>query len=68
MTWKKTISDLQKSGLTQVQIAQLCGCAQSTVSELLSDESKVPRYPVGAALLELHKKTMRRIAKHQQGA
>ena len=68
MNWKNTISDLQKAGLTQVQIAQVCGCTQSTVSELLNDESKVPRYPVGVALLELHKKTMRRVAKNQAEA
>jgi transcriptional regulator with XRE-family HTH domain len=63
MNWQQTISDLQRSGLTQAEIAKSCGCAQSTISEIQNDEKRVPSYPIGAALLELHKKISRRQAR-----
>lgn len=63
MNWQKTISELLAAGLTQIEIAKSCGCAQSTISEILNDEKRVPSYPIGAALLELHKKKTRRLAR-----
>ena len=68
MTWKTLISDLQRAGLTQVQIAQICGCGQSAISKLAIGPDRTPSFPVGQALLALHKKTMRRVAKHQAEA
>ena len=60
MQWKNIISDLKASGLTQMQIAKKCGCAQSTISEMTSDVDRIPSYPIGAALLDLHKKRLKK--------
>lgn len=60
MQWKNIISDLKASGLTQMQIAEKCGCAQSTISEMATDGDRTPRFPIGAALLDLHKKAIKK--------
>ena len=60
MQWKNIISDLKASGLTQMQIAEKCGCAQSTISEMATDGKRTPRFPIGAALLDLHKKALKK--------
>jgi predicted transcriptional regulator len=60
MQWKNIISDLKASGLTQMQIAERCGCAQSTISEMSTDGDRTPSFPIGAALLDLHKKTLKK--------
>jgi transcriptional regulator with XRE-family HTH domain len=60
MQWKNIIDDIQASGLTQTEIAERCKCAQSTISELASTPDRVPSWSIGAALLELHKKTAKR--------
>lgn len=65
MTWKTSIADLQSSGCTQVQIAQEIGCSQATVSELLAGKIKNPSFPVGQALLAMHKREMRKFSKAQ---
>ena len=60
MQWKNIIFDIQASGLTQTEIAERCKCSQSTISELASTPDRVPTWPIGAALLDLHKKTTKR--------
>lgn len=60
MQWKNIISDLKSAGLTQTQIAEKCGCAQSTISEMATDGDRTPSFPIGAALLELHKKAIKK--------
>lgn len=60
MQWKTIITQIQSSGLTQTQIAEKCKCAQSTISELMTDPDRIPSFPIGAALLELHKKSLKR--------
>lgn len=60
MQWKNIISDLKASGLTQMQIAEKCGCAQSTISEMATDDARIPSFPIGAALLDLHKKSIKK--------
>ena len=60
MQWKNIISDLKASGLTQMQIAERCGCAQSTISEMSTDGDRIPSFPIGAALLDLHKKRIKK--------
>ena len=60
MQWKNIISDLKASGLTQMQIAEKCGCAQSTISEMSTDGNRIPSFPIGAALLDLHKKHLKK--------
>ena len=60
MQWKNIISDLKASGLTQMQIAEKCGCAQSTISEMATDVDRIPSFPIGAALLDLHKKALKK--------
>lgn len=57
MDWKKLISDLQAAGVTQVQMAAKCGCAQTTISDLLNGRIERPRYEIGAALVNLRQAT-----------
>ena len=61
MNWKTIISDIQSVGrLTQAQIGKACGTTQSTISSLFNQAGAQPAYPLGAKLMELHKKTMRK--------
>ena len=53
MNWAELISRLQEAGLSQPQIARRCGCAQSTISDLASGNTKDPRFSIGKALVEL---------------
>lgn len=54
MDWKKLIADLQAVGVTQVQMAAHCGCAQTTISDIVNGRTRRPRYEIGAALITLH--------------
>lgn len=60
MDWKQLIADIVATGITQPQIAKQCGCSQATVSELATGVTTQPRYPLGAALVALHKRKVRR--------
>ena len=54
MNWKTIIADIQRHGeLTQPQIAEKVGCSQATISDLVNGATKQPRYPLGAALIDL---------------
>lgn len=62
MDWKNIISNIQDGlGLTQAQIATKAGCGQVTISELFREKTKKPNYEVGAALIDLHKKALRKL-------
>lgn len=54
MDWKKLVSDLTAAGVTQAQIAELCGVAQSTVSDLQRGATKSPSFELGNKLIALH--------------
>lgn len=60
MDWKTLIADLQRAGLSQVQIAQFCGCVQSTISALARGAASGTDYEIGTALVQLHKKHARK--------
>lgn len=53
MDWKKLIADLQALGVTQVQMAERCNCAQTTISDILNGRIEHPRYGIGAELVSL---------------
>lgn len=53
MDWKLLIGELQERGLTQPQIAAICGCGQATISDLASGTTKDPRHSLGKRLEEL---------------
>ena len=54
MNWKTVIADIQRHGkMTQPQIAEKVGCSQATISDLVNSKTDQPRYPLGAALIEL---------------
>jgi predicted XRE-type DNA-binding protein len=55
MDWKKLISDLAEIGMTQVQIAEACGVAQSTVSDLARVDGRSCSFELGSKLAALHK-------------
>lgn len=60
MDWPRILKDLSDRGLTQQQIAEKCGVAQGTVSDLARGTSKNPSFQFGRALLDLHKATQPR--------
>lgn len=51
--WPKIIRGLTDLGLTQPEIAQLCGCGQSTISDLVRGATTDPRTSTGLMLLGL---------------
>lgn len=53
MDWKLTLARLADAGLTQVQIAERCKVAQSTISALARGETKSPSFELGVALQKL---------------
>lgn len=57
MDWPSILKDLSARGLTQQQIAERCGVAQGTVSDLARGATKDPAFQFGQALLALHKST-----------
>lgn len=60
MDWKQIVADIQASGVSQVQIAEACGCSQATVSELATGKNCDPRASIALRVLQLHKKALRR--------
>jgi predicted XRE-type DNA-binding protein len=54
MDWKKIITELGAAGMTQKQIADVCGVQQCSVSDLLRGVTKSPRFEFGSRLVELH--------------
>jgi len=54
MDWKSLIADLKLRGANQVQVAALCGCTQSTISDISTGKSTRPSFAIGQALLNLH--------------
>ena len=55
MDWKLVIEELERTGLTQNEIAAQAGCSQPYVSQLKSGKRKNPDYHVGTALESLHR-------------
>ena len=53
MDFKKIIAELIAGGMTQTQIADSCGCSQSTISDIATGEITNPAYRIGAALVAL---------------
>ena len=53
INWPRILGDLIGLGKTQPQIAEACGCTQSTVSDLLNGNAKNPRTSTGLLILKL---------------
>lgn len=53
VNFARIVRALMASGMTQMQIAALCGCNQSSVSEISNGKVTGPSYSIGAALLRL---------------
>lgn len=53
MDWPATIEKLLKNGWTQKRLADSCGCAQATISDLARGKTADPSYPVGKELERL---------------
>lgn len=54
---KKAIEELIEAGWTQVRIAERAGCAQATVSEIVTGRTKErgPSFRIASAILDLHR-------------
>ena len=61
MDWSKLISSIQKRGLSQMQIAAICGCGQATISDLLKGTTTEPRFTLGQQLIVLSKASDREL-------
>jgi predicted XRE-type DNA-binding protein len=61
MDWKVVVAELTSVGLTQAQIAQVCGVSQSTISDLARKDGASCSYVIGARLLALQKRYAARI-------
>ena len=55
MDWQSLIADLKSRGFRQEDIAAICKCKQSTVSDLARGITKRPNFELGQALIALHK-------------
>lgn len=55
MDWTRLIADLTAAKLTQARAAELCGVAQSTISDLARGSSKSPSWELGQKLVALHR-------------
>lgn len=53
MDWSSLIKRLQDAGMTQVQIAEAVGTAQSVISSMLAGKSRNPSYALALALIAL---------------
>jgi len=54
MDWTRLIADLTGAGMTQAEIAEACGCTQSSISDLWRGETKSPNFDLGSRLVQLH--------------
>lgn len=61
MDWKKIVSEIMASGLTQAQIASEIGITQASVSAIARGQTTRPYYDVGVGLLRLNRKRGRYI-------
>ena len=69
MNWKKLIAEIQEyGGLTQTEIGEKCGTAQSTISSLVNRKGGEPSFALGQQLIALHKKESRKPAKQKAEA
>jgi predicted transcriptional regulator len=62
MDWKKLVVELMEAGVTQTQIAEECGVAQATVSDL-SRVTRQPSFDFGTKLIALHRRLVAEPAK-----
>lgn len=61
MQWKNVISEIQdRQGWAQPQIAKEAGCAQATISDLVTGKTTEPRFSLGQRLIALSKKPARK--------
>jgi hypothetical protein len=52
--WRLMLAHLKRAGMTQMQIAEHCGCDQSTISALSNGRAEEPRHSLGERLIALH--------------
>lgn len=53
MDWKAVFIELHAYGMTQPEIATVCGCGQTTISALATGKTAEPRDSLGQALRRL---------------
>ncbi len=60
--FKQIVHDLNDTGLSDREIARQVQCTQPTISRMKGELSVDPRYALGHAIVQLHRKTMRKAA------
>jgi transcriptional regulator with XRE-family HTH domain len=66
MNWVDLIALLQDAGYTQTEIAQECGCAQNTISDLATGKTKRPNFDIGKCLERLAAKAKLKLARQNR--
>ncbi len=56
MDWPSLIRDLASRGWTQSQIGARVGASQSVISDLMTGTIKAPKFALGSALVDLHRR------------
>ncbi len=65
--WKQVVDDLRtKAGLTLQEIGDAAGITRSSTHSISNGETARVYYETGVALLELHRKEMRRVARRRK--
>lgn len=66
MNWKLLIAEIQEYGdLTQAEVGEKCGTAQSTISSLVNRDGGEPSFALGQKILALHKAILRKSPKRK---
>ena len=60
VNFQHLIETLHERGWDHGRIAQKCGCARATIYLLAKGENQEPRYHLGAALVDLERRTRKR--------
>jgi len=70
MDWTNLLSELKEARVPQKEIAEFCGCSQSTISELSRGEIKEPAHSTGEKLIKFHARKLaaakRRLARTKE--
>ena len=66
MNIKTAIQEILANGITQSDLAAMVGCESPTIHNLIYDKQKHTRAELGIAILEVHAKLMRKVARDKR--
>ena len=66
MDIKTAIKEILESGINQAELARMVGCESPTIHNLIFDKQKHTRLELGMAILAVHSKLMRKVARDKR--